>query len=61
MTPQTGKCLLLPAQQRSGIPRRHPATAVLQPDADDAVNYGGIIAVIGHEFTHGFDDQGSPL
>ena len=36
---------------------------ILQPpfyskDMDDAVNYGGIGVVIGHELTHGFDDQG---
>ncbi len=33
-------------------------TPFFNPDADDAVNYGGIGAVIGHEMTHGFDDQG---
>lgn len=40
-----------------------PAGILLAPffdkDADDAVNYGGIATVIGHEISHGFDDQGS--
>ena len=34
-------------------------TPYFNPDADDAINYGGIGMVIGHEMTHGFDDQGA--
>jgi len=34
-------------------------TPYFNPDADDAINYGGIGMVIGHEMTHGFDDEGS--
>lgn len=58
MTPQTVNAYY--SSQRNEIV--FPA-AILQPpffdaDADDALNYGGIGAVIGHEITHGFDDQG---
>ncbi|MCF2490071.1 M13 family metallopeptidase [Dyadobacter sp. CY347] len=59
MTPQTVNAYYNPANNEIVFP-----AGILQPpfynrDADDAINYGGIIAVIGHEFTHGFDDQGS--
>ena len=59
MTPQTVNAYYNPAFNEIVFP-----AAILQPpffdvDADDAVNYGGIGAVIGHEFSHGFDDQGS--
>jgi putative endopeptidase len=59
MTPQTVNAYYHPAQNEIVFP-----AAILQPpffdvDADDAVNYGGIGAVIGHEIGHGFDDQGS--
>ena len=59
MTPQTVNAYYNPTQNEIVFP-----AAILQPPffnmkADDAVNYGGIGAVIGHEMGHGFDDQGS--
>lgn len=59
MTPQTVNAYYHPMLNEIVFP-----AAILQPpffnaDADDAVNYGGIGAVIGHEIGHGFDDQGS--
>ena len=58
MTPQTVNAYYNPPMNEVVFP-----AAILQPpffnmDADDAVNYGAIGAVIGHELTHGFDDQG---
>jgi putative endopeptidase len=59
MTPQTVNAYYNPGMNEIVFP-----AAILQPpffdlDADDAVNYGGIGSVIGHEIGHGFDDQGS--
>jgi len=59
MTPQTVNAYYNPSSNEIVFP-----AAILQPpffniDADDAVNYGGIGSVIGHEISHGFDDQGS--
>lgn len=58
MTPQTVNAYYNPVNNEIVFP-----AAILQPpffyaDGDDAVNYGAIAAVIGHEVTHGFDDQG---
>jgi endothelin-converting enzyme/putative endopeptidase len=58
MSPQTVNAYYNPAWNEIVFP-----AAILQPpffnvEADDAVNYGGIGAVIGHEIGHGFDDQG---
>lgn len=58
MTPQTVNAYYSSTMNEIVFP-----AAILQPpffnvEADDAVNYGAIGGVIGHEFTHGFDDQG---
>ena len=58
MTPQTVNAYYSPEMNEIVFP-----AGILQPpffnqNADDAVNYGGIGVVIGHEMTHGFDDQG---
>ena len=58
MTPQTVNAYYNPSTNEICFP-----AAILQPpffqlDADDAVNYGAIGVVIGHEMTHGFDDEG---
>lgn len=58
MSPQTVNAYYNPASNEICFP-----AGILQPpffhmNADDAVNYGGIGVVIGHEMTHGFDDQG---
>jgi predicted metalloendopeptidase len=59
MTPQTINAYYNPLMNEIVFP-----AAILQPpffnvQADDAVNYGAIVAVIGHEMSHGFDDRGS--
>ena len=59
MSPQTVNAYYNPSYNEIVFP-----AAILQPpfynyQADEAVNYGGIGAVIGHEISHGFDDQGS--
>jgi len=59
MSPQTVNAYYHPSMNLICFP-----AAILQPpffdlEADDAVNYGGMGAVVGHEMTHGFDDQGS--
>ncbi len=58
MTPQTVNAYYNPSSNEICFP-----AGILQPpffymNGDDAINYGGIGVVIGHEMTHGFDDQG---
>jgi len=58
MTPQTVNAYYSPVKNEIVFPAAILQPPFFDPDADPAVNYGGIGAVIGHEITHGFDDQG---
>jgi putative endopeptidase len=59
MTPQTVNAYYNPLKNEIVFPAAILQPPFFNPAADDAVNYGGIAAVIGHEVSHGFDDQGS--
>lgn len=59
MTPQTVNAYYNPGMNEIVFPAAILRPPFFDPDADDAANYGGIGAVIGHEIGHGFDDQGS--
>ena len=58
MTPQTVNAYYNPPRNEIVFPAAILQAPFFDPNADMAVNYGGIGAVIGHEITHGFDDQG---
>lgn len=59
MTPQTINAYYNPTINEIVFPAAIMQPPFFNPDADDAVNYGSMGAIIGHELTHGFDDQGS--
>jgi putative endopeptidase len=59
MTPQTVNAYYHPLMNEIVFPAAILQEPFFHPEADPAVNYGGIAAVIGHEIGHGFDDQGS--
>jgi putative endopeptidase len=58
MTPQTVNAYYDPQKNEIVFPAAILQPPFFDPGADDAVNYGSIGAVIGHEMSHGFDDQG---
>ncbi|HEX8516034.1 MAG TPA: M13 family metallopeptidase [Bacteroidia bacterium] len=59
MTPPTINAYYNPSMNEIVFPAGIMQPIFFNPDADDAVNYGIMGAVIGHELTHGFDDEGS--
>lgn len=59
MTPPTVNAYYNPTMNEIVFPAGILQFPFFHPDADAAINYGGMGAVIGHELTHGFDDQGS--
>ena len=59
MTPQTVNAYYNPTFNEIVFPAAVLQPPLYNPKADDAVNYGAIGAVIGHEISHGFDDEGS--
>ena len=58
MTPQTVNAYYSPPNNEVVFPAAILAAPFFDPDGDPAINYGGIGGVIGHETSHGFDDQG---
>ena len=58
MTPQTVNAYYNPSNNEIVFPAAILAPPFFDPDGDMAINYGGIGGVIGHETSHGFDDQG---
>jgi putative endopeptidase len=58
LTPQTVNAYYHPSLNEIVFPAAILQPPFFDPNADDAINFGSLGAVVGHEMTHGFDDQG---